>query len=105
MRKEKVKPEPWGKKFLTPILISAIGIPTAGLIWSKANWVWGAQEKVKTIEEAVIQQTNTQSEISKSVQAQEKRNDLQDEELKNQRTVTQLQVDSLKELLKEIRKK
>lgn len=111
MRKEKVKSEPWWRKFLIPAAVT-IFVSSVMVGWNYLGAVLAApketaenRKEITSVKEAVIQQANTQEMLKEIVVEQKQKNELQDEELKTQRTVTQLQVDSLKELLKEIRKK
>ena len=92
------------KQWWFPLIAAGILIPSVGLIWSQANQVWGAPQEVKTLKEAVIQNSNTQADLTKIVQQQKERNDQQDSEIEKQKEISQLQIDSLREIIKSVKK-
>lgn len=76
MRKEKLKTEPWWRKFLVPIFIAVIGIPTGAMGWSHLQAVWAAPREIEQVKEdqGILTQQTTQ--IGKWVEQAEKETDL-----------------------------
>ena len=100
----KKKPDPWWKKFLIPILITVVIIPTATIAWNYLGSVFAAPAKIQTIEQAVVQNAQTQKDLTGLVQEQKEKNDQQDAEIEKQKGISQLQIDSLKGLLAAMKK-
>ena len=99
----KKKSIPFYKQVWFPWVSGAIIIPSLGLIWAQANQIWAAPAEIKSVKEAVIQNSNTQATLTKIVQEQKEKNDQQDAELEKQAQISQLQIESLKELVKNIK--
>jgi hypothetical protein len=100
----KKKPAPLHKRFWFPWVAGAVIVPSLGLVWAQANNVWSAPQKIKTVEEAVIQQAQTQEYLKDIVSNQEKKNIEQDAEIEKQKEISQLQIDSLKGILAAMKK-
>lgn len=89
-----------------------IGIGTAlivlpVLIFGRDSLVWvfaEAKQKVMKLEDAAIQQTQTQATLTELYQEQRQKNDIQDAQLQAQKEVTAAQVDALKSIVESLKK-
>lgn len=92
------------KSWLITIVTSAVVIPTIGYVWARMNQVWAAPQKIQTIEQAVVQNAQIQSDLKEMVQEQKERNDRQDSEIEKGKEISQLQIDSLKQIIGVLKK-
>ena len=95
----KKKSIPIYRKPWFPYAMGIIGVPTLTLIWANIGQVWGAPAEIKSVKEAVIQNSNTQAQMVGMIQEQKEKNAQQDAEIEKGKEVSQLQIDSLKALL------
>lgn len=100
----KKKSIPIYKHWWFPILSASIILPAAGGLVAMITQALAAPQEIKSVKEAVIQNSNTQAQLTTMVQQQKEKNDQQDSELIKQKEVSQLQIDSLKQLLAVMKK-
>lgn len=69
-------PEPAWRKFLIPVVITVVVIPTISVAWNHLGKVWAAPREIEQVKEdqGVLTQQTTQ--IGKWVEQAEKENDL-----------------------------
>jgi len=101
----KKKPVPVYKQFWFPWVAGAVIVPTLGLIWANFGKVWSAPEKIENIEQAVVQQANISKDLKEIVLEQKTKNELQDVELAHQKEMNASQLDALKAIVFEVKKK
>lgn len=92
------------KQWWFPYVSAGIILPSVGLIWAQINNVWSAPQEIKSVKEAIIQNSQTQATLTQMVQDQAKKNDQQDAQIEQAKVVSQLQIDSLRELMVQLKK-
>lgn len=95
---------PLYKQWWFPLAASGIILPSVGLIWAQVNNVWSAPQEIKTVKEAVIQNSQTQATLTQLVQQQGEKNAQQDAEIEKQKEISKLQIESLKAIVAAMRK-
>ena len=93
----KKKSDPFYKQWWFPYAMALFGIPTI-------TFAIAAPQDIKTVKEAVVQNSNTQAALTTMVQEQKERNDKQDAELEKQKEISQLQIESLKGIIAQVSK-
>jgi len=88
------------KKWAVGIASTVILVPALVLVWNHLGKVWGAPKKLETVEQAVIQQAETQETLKDVYLQQDKKLELLESEQRHQRELTTVQVEALKELLR-----
>ena len=105
------KPFDW-KKWMIPIIITVVVVPTLTLAWNYIGKVFASPKKLESIEAAMIQQAETdkkQSETQETLTGlyveQKSVNDRQDSQIDAQRQITAAQIEALKAIVFEVKKR
>lgn len=87
------------------VIVSAFILPIIIYSRDRIAAIYVAPEKIETVEEAVKENTMIQRQLTDISQRQQTQIELQEVEVKHQKELNTLQIESLKELVKEIKKK
>ena len=101
----KKKPDPLYRRWWFPYVSAGLILPVIGFIVSQVSSVWSAPQEIKTVKEAVIQNSETNKKLTDLAEKGEKKDMEQDAEIEKGKEISQLQIDSLKELFQQMRKK
>lgn len=101
----KKKPVPLYKHWWFPILSAIVIIPAGGGLVAMISQALAAPQEIKTVKDAVIQQAQISTDLKDMAVRNEKKDAEQDAELQKQKEISQLQIESLKAIVLEVKKK
>ena len=92
------------RKWAFGIGTTVILVPALALGWNHLGKVWGAPKKIETVEQAGVQQAETQETLKEIATQQKQRLELIEKDVEHSDEIQKLQVEALKELILEIRR-
>lgn len=93
------------KKWLIGVISAVVIIPAIAFQWKHLQEVNAAPDEIASLKKVSAEQTATDKQLAEITAKQQTQIEIQALELKHTKEVNDLQIESLKEILKEIKKK